>query len=132
MPELHSGMTQEYRAFQASRKIDIGRQLEEFVGRAVPDIMHMWVLARLVECGPEGASLSHLRTGIEAPKSDVTAALGRFEKLGLLGTRGLIGKKYFLPRGVPGSDLALRLVKLWKHPQGHQGVLDAIKKRGGG
>jgi hypothetical protein len=121
-------MTQAYKAFKASHKIDIGRKLTEFVSLAVPDMTHIMVLARLVEAGQGGASLSHLRTGVQAPKSEVSAVLTRFKSMGILESRGLIGKKYFLPRGEPRSELAMRLVKLWQHPQGHASVLEAIRE----
>ena len=64
MPELHSGMTGEFRAFRASREVDLGRKLEEFIAQAVPDVLHIWVLARLVEAGKAGCSVSEAAKGI--------------------------------------------------------------------
>jgi DNA-binding IclR family transcriptional regulator len=124
-------MTQAYRAFKASQKIDIGRKLKEFVSLAVPDMTHIMVLARLVEAGRDGCSLSHLRTGVQASKSEVNAVLALFRKLGIVESRGLIAKKYYLPRAEPKAELAVRLVKLWEHPQGHASVLEAIREQTG-
>lgn len=129
MPELHSGMTGEFRAFQASREIDLGRKLEEFIAQAVPDVLHIWVLDRLVEAGKAGCSVSEAAKGIDSPKSEVSAALERFEKLELArSTRKLMSKSYTFSHEGPKSNMALRLVKLWKHPQTHGNVLVKIMR----
>lgn len=129
MPELHSGMTREYRAYHASKEVDLGRSLEEFIARAVPDVLHIWVLARLVAAARDWCPLSRLREGLDAPKSEVLAALGRFEKLGLARSRRqLMSRSYGFVREGAGAELAVRLVKLWKHPQAHAGVLQKIMK----
>ena len=127
MPELHSGMTQEYRAIHRARILDLGKRAEEFIARALPDIIHIWVLAKLVGAGKEGAAMNDLRAGMETPKSDVLEAIARFEKLDLVRTQGMFSKTYFFKREEKWSDIAIKLVKLWKHPQGHASVLEAIK-----
>jgi hypothetical protein len=133
MPELHSGMTQQYRAFHASKKVDLGRKIEEFIAQAIPDVVHIWVLSRLVGVGRDGATMKQLGLGIDAPKSAVAAALERFEKLGLARSRRrLLSKTYTFSREEAKADLALRVVKLWSHPQAHASVLQAIAKHSGG
>ncbi len=133
MPELHSGMTGEFRAFRAGREVDLGRKLEEFIGQAVPDVLHIWILARLVEVGKAGCSVSEAAKGIDSPKSEVSAALDRFEKLALArSSRKLMSKSYAFSHEGPKSDMAVRLVKLWKHPQTHGNILTRIMKGAGG
>jgi hypothetical protein len=128
MPELHSGMTQEYRAIQKAKILDLGKRVEELIATAVPDIIHIWVLAKLVSAGRDGAVMNDLRAGMETSKSDVVAVIKRFEKLDLVRTKGLLSKTYTFNREEKWSETAIKLVKLWKHPQGHQSVLEAIKK----
>ncbi len=127
MPELHSGMTQEYRAIHRAKILDLGKRAEEFIAVALPDIIHIWVLAKLVGSGKAGAAMNDLRAGMETPKSDVLDAIAGFDKLDLVRTEGVFGKTYFFKREGKWSDIAIKMVKLWKHPQGHASVLEAIK-----
>ena len=133
MPELHSGLTGEFRAYHASKQVNLGRSLEELIALAVPDVLHVWVLARLVGAGKEGCSVSQVAVGADAPRSAVTAALERFEKLGLARSRRrLMSRSYVFAREGARADLAIRMVKLWKHPQAHGSVLNRIMQSGGG
>jgi hypothetical protein len=127
MPELHSGMTQEYRAIHRAKILDLGKRAEQFISRAVPDIVHIWVLSKLVGAGKSGATVNDLRAGMETSKNDVLAVLGRFEQFDLIRSQGVFAKTYFFCREEQWSDVAIKLVKLWKHPQGHASVLEAIK-----
>lgn len=133
MPELHSGMTGDFRAFHASRKVDLGGPLESFIGLAIPDVHHILMLDRLVRAGKDGGTPAALRENVDVPKASASTALNHFEKLGLArAKRNLMSKTYTMVRDGTRADLAIRLVKLWKHPQAHQSVLQAILKAAGG
>jgi hypothetical protein len=127
MPELHSGMTQEYRAIHRAKILALGKRAEEFIAMALPDLIHIWVLSKLVSIGKTGAAINDLRAGIDSSKGDVVQVLDKLAKLGLVRSSGLISKKYTFCREEQWSDVAIKLVKLWKHPQGHASVLEAIK-----
>ena len=127
MPELRSGLTQVFKAHQDKKKVRLGPKLEEFIRLAVPDVNHVLALAHLVSAGRDGCPAREIAAATGAPKGAVKAALERFGKLKLAEPRGgVMTRRYAFAREGGLSELAVRLVKLWAHPEAHGSVLESI------
>lgn len=127
MPGLSSGMTGQFRMAQDLRKVDLGKAVDGFLAAAAPDLVHMKVLACLVREAKSPAPAGDIAAVVRASKAEVQAALERFEKLELAkASLGLLGRKYaFLHEG-PRSDLAVKIIKLWEHPQTHEAIFRKV------
>jgi DNA-binding MarR family transcriptional regulator len=127
MPELSSGFTGEYRAIRLSQQVDLGKGLESLITAALPDFTHMTVLLYLMRQAKDAVSASDVAAATGDPKAAIQAVLDRFEKLELVRcSQGLLGRKYAFHREGPRSELAIRLLKLWEHPQSHEVILRKI------
>lgn len=127
MPELSSGFTREYKAIRLSQQIELGKGLESFISAALPDFTHMTVLIYLIRQAKDSCSAGDVASTTGDPKAAVQAVLDRFEKLELVRcSQGLLGRKYAFHREGPRAELAIRLIKLWEHPQSHETILRRI------
>ena len=127
MPELSSGMAGDSRAGRDTGKIDLGRVVDGFLAAAAPDLTHLKVLAHLVRDVKNPTPVGDIAAVVRAPKAEVQAALERFEKLELAkSSLRLLGRRYaFLHEG-PRSELAVKIVRLWEHPQTHEVILQRV------
>ena len=127
MPELSSGFTGEYRAIRRSQQIELGKGLESFIAAALPDFTHMTVLIFLSRLVKDTCSVGEVAEATGDSKAAVQAVLDRFAKLELVRcSQGLLGRKYAFLRDGARADLAIRLLKLWEHPQAHELILRKI------
>lgn len=130
MPDFSTGMTQEFRAFRAAKQVSLGKGLDGFVASALPDVAHLGVLTYLVHNSKEQHAAAGIAEAVGEPKGAVQDALERFEKLGLVRrASGMLARKYGFAREALSAELAVRLIKLWEHPQTHETVLRAVLAR---
>jgi hypothetical protein len=122
------GLAQQMADFGGKREeTSLGKGMEEFIDTAILDFTHMTVLIYILREGRDGVSVGQICSVIGDPRKIVQGVLKHFVELGMLrATGGILSKKYLYEREGPRAHLVSKLMKLWKHKDGHEIVLRRV------